>query len=478
VNRARSPKLPTIVTLDPAQALAGEGSSSRLKALFDIGRLLLEQSEPGQVLVTIHQMVVSHLEPERACLLRVARDGSLKPVSTTNLDLTGTPDEWPVSQALLRKVRDSGLAVLATDVARDSEVGVPGRVARLKLRSVLCVPLSRAPVRGIVYIDSREDHGRMFHRDDLDFLSALAVHASLILDRAYAQSRASEALFQHRERLEVLQEDLLRHEIVGRSPKLLAAYEAVERLAHAGARVLLRGEAGTGKELLARAYAAANPQRARAYVPVRIPALAPAVIEEELFGRVRGATADPAREKRGRIERAHGGVLFLDEIGELDLAVQPKLLRFLESGEVHRLGDAEARRVDALVAAATNRPIERLVDEGRLRDDLIARLGTVVTVPPLRERPEDVPLLVEHFLAQHEREDRRKIFTIDALDALQAYRWEFNVRQLQQVVERALSTAARDVIRADDLPLFVRPPSVRAVVSGTVRTAEAPSSTP
>jgi Nif-specific regulatory protein len=407
------------------------------------------------VLVAIHQMVVSHLEPERACVLRVARDGSLKPISTTNLDLTGGPDAWPLSQALLRKVRDSGLALLATDVARDREPAAAGS-PRLKLRSVLCVPLSRTPVRGIVYLDSREGHGRMFHRDDLDFLTALSVHASLILDRTYTHHRTSEALQQSRERLDVLQDELARHEIVGRSPKLLAALDALHRCAETGAHVLLRGEAGTGKDLFARAYAAASPRRGRAFVPAPIPALAPDVVESELFGHVRGAFAEATRERKGRLELADGGVLFLDEVADLDPPLQPKLARFFETGDVVRAGDLDGRRVDALVVSSTSRPIERLVQEGRLRPDLLARLGPVITLPPLRERLEDVPLLVDHFVARRERGEHRRIFANDALEVLQAYRWEFNVRQLEQVVELALCTAERDVVRAADLPEFVR----------------------
>ena len=454
VTRTRRPRLPSVVTLEPSQALAAE--AGRLKALYQIGRLLLEQTEPARVLASIHETVVAHLEPERAGLFHVSADGSLSAAAVTRLELAGPSERWPISHTAIKKVCETGLAVLATDVADDPELGAAASIHRLKVRSVLCVPLSARPVRGVLYLDSREEAGRPFDRDDLEFLTALSVHASLILEHAAAHRRTEDALQESRERLELLEQELLRHEIVGRSPKLLAAYDGLRRFAAAGVRVLLRGETGTGKELFARAYAAASARPGRPYVPVPIPALAPTVVESELFGHVRGAFTEAARDKKGRLELADGGVLFLDEIGDVDLALQPKLLRFLDSGELHRVGDVHARHVDALVVSATNRPLERLVAEGRFRDDLLARLGHPIVIPPLRERPEDVPLLVEHFLARHTRGGRRQSFAPETIEALQTCRWEFNVRQLQQVVEHAVCLVDRDVVRPEDLPSSVR----------------------
>jgi DNA-binding NtrC family response regulator len=148
-------------------------------------------------------------------------------------------------------------------------------------------------------------------------------------------------------------------------------------------------------------------------------------------------------------------VLFLDEIGDVDLALQPKLLRFLDSGELYRVGDNQARRVDALLVSATNRPIERLVAEGRFRDDFMARLGHVVVIPPLRERREDIPTLVEHFLQMYGHVAAHKVFSSEALERLVAYRWEFNVRQLQQVVERAVCLVDGEVILPEHLPDYI-----------------------
>jgi transcriptional regulator with GAF, ATPase, and Fis domain len=179
---------------------------------------------------------------------------------------------------------------------------------------------------------------------------------------------------------------------VGRSAALLAAYDAVRRVARQGARVLLRGETGTGKELFARAYASHTPRRTGHYVPVPVPALAPGLVESELFGHVKGAFTEAGRDKKGRLEIADGGVLFLDEVGDIEPAVQAKLLRFLDSGELVRVGDNEVRKIDALIVSATNRLLERDVEESRFRADLLARLGHVVSIPALRQRREDIPL--------------------------------------------------------------------------------------
>jgi transcriptional regulator with GAF, ATPase, and Fis domain len=445
-------------SVDPSKPLGNESalqSSQRLRALYDIGRLVLAARAPLEILKSIQAAVVEHLEPEHACVLAVAPDGSARAVTSHNLDLTPRPEEWDLSQTVLRRVAQTALGLLVTDARLDAQIGGADSVHRLNIRSVLCVPLGRDPVRGVIYLDSRRSR-RRFSRDDLEFLTAVSFHATQILDRASEQLRASEAIEQSGERLALLEAELTRHQIVGRSAKLLGAYDRLRRLARGGARVLLRGETGTGKDLFARAYAAASPRAGRAFIPVPIPALAPSLLESELFGHLKGAFTEAARDKKGRLELADSGVLFLDEVGDVEPALQPKLLRFLDSGELYRVGDTSARCVDALVVSATNRPLEKLIEERRFRDDLFARLGHSLRIPALRERPEDVPLLVEHFLAMHERGERRKSFSAAALDLMQSYRWEFNVRQLQQVVEHAVCLVDDDVVGPDDLPDFLR----------------------
>jgi len=452
----------TEATRDPLRPLsAGPDSlgSGRFLALYEIGQQLLEQREPAAVLRTIHESIVRHLQPDRAALLAVAADGSCRPLFTHELDLAPPPERWPMSWTVIRQVIDGGLAVLASDVRGNPQLEDAESIQRFRIRSVMCVPLG-VPVNGLVYLDNRS--ARPFTAGDLEFLTAAARYASLVLTTAEERLRTAEALQLSGERLEVLQGELLRHEIVGTAPSLLRAYDALRRFARSGARVLLRGETGTGKELFARAYAANSPRPGSPYVPVPIPALAPTVVESELFGHVRGSFTEAVRDKKGRLELADRGVLFLDEVGDIELHLQTKLLRFLDSGELYRVGDTAARRIDALVVSATNRPLEKDVAEGRFRADLLARLGHVIEVPALRERPEDVPPLVAHFLGRYDRGPRRKSFAPEALAALQAHHWPFNVRELQQVVERAVCLVDGDVIGRDDLPEYLRAPAGRA----------------
>jgi DNA-binding NtrC family response regulator len=307
----------------------------------------------------------------------------------------------------------------------------------------------------VVYLD-RRSRSLPFDRDDLEFVTAVSVYAALALDRLEDHAQTREALDRSDERLDVLQRELLRHRIVGSSPRLLEAYDMLRKLAERGARVLLRGETGTGKELFARAYAAHAKRANKPYVPVSIPSLAPTLLESELFGHVRGAFTEAAKDKKGYLEVADGGILFLDEIGDLEPSLQVKLLRFLDSGELYRVGDTHPRFVDTLVVSATNRNFEKLVEQGRFRADLLARLGHTIIIPPLRERPDDIPLLVDHFVRMYCRGAEAKTFSPEALELMRRYPWEFNVRQLQQVVEHVVCLLDENEVGPEQLPSFLQ----------------------
>jgi Nif-specific regulatory protein len=442
----------TEATRDPTAPLAeGRLAGARLVTLYEITRDLLAERAASPLARRIVEALVQQLGAERVALLARENDGRLLALAAHGIDLEGPEAKWPLSRSVIRHVTESGLAVLASDIRGDPQFKGAGSVHRFRIRSVLAVPLGPRPVRGVIYLDTRSE-ARVFGPEDLEFAVAVSLHAGLVLDRALEQARVEEALAASDERAGVLQGELLRHEIVGRSAALVAAYDELRRFARAGARVLLRGETGTGKELFARAYAAQSARSGRPWVPVPIPALAPGLVESELFGHVRGAFTEATRDKKGRLELADGGVLFLDEIGDVEPALQTKLLRFLDSGELFRVGDTQARKVDALVVSATNRPLEKDVEAGRLRADLLARLGHVVTVPPLRDRPSDIPLLVDHFLARFDRGMPRKRFAPEAMARLARHGWPLNVRELQQVVERAVCLVDHEIVGPEDLP--------------------------
>jgi two-component system response regulator AtoC len=250
--------------------------------------------------------------------------------------------------------------------------------------------------------------------------------------------------------------------LVGASVAMQEVLRQLRKVAPQKTTVLVTGDSGTGKELVARALHELSPRAAYPFVAVNCGAIPAELIESELFGHVKGAFTDASRAKKGLADEADGGTLFLDEIGELPLALQPKLLRFLEEEEVRPLGDVRARKVDVRVVAATGRDLRRAVAAGQFREDLFYRLDVVeVRLPPLRERPEDVPALAAHFLARHARlrpELAGMRLSDEAREALLAHRWPGNVRELEHALERAVVLADGPVIREEDLPETVRSP--------------------
>jgi DNA-binding NtrC family response regulator len=242
--------------------------------------------------------------------------------------------------------------------------------------------------------------------------------------------------------------------IVGDSPPLRQVLTKVEQVAQTQATVLLRGETGTGKEMVARAIHINSAREARPFVRVNCAALAPGVLESELFGHEKGAFTGAVARRPGRFELANGGTLFLDEVGDLPLDVQVKLLRVLQEREFERVGGVETVKVDVRLISATHRDLERLIGEGKFREDLYYRLNVFpITMPPLRERPEDIALLVEHFIAKYAQSTGKLVRGADAgaIASLAAYPWPGNVRELENVVERAMILAASDVLTSTDL---------------------------
>ncbi|UCF32595.1 MAG: sigma-54-dependent Fis family transcriptional regulator [Phycisphaerales bacterium] len=267
------------------------------------------------------------------------------------------------------------------------------------------------------------------------------------------------------------------------APKLIAESKAMQPalrlIANVGAseaNVLITGENGSGKGLVAQALCAASPRAARAMVTVNVPTLSEGVFESELFGHTKGAFTDAKSDRVGRFEMADGGTIFLDEIANLSPSLQPKLLRVLETGEFERVGSSRSRRVDVRVLSATNTDLYREVEAGRFRQDLLYRLNTVeINLPPLRDRGEDIPLLAMNFLRRHTRRYLKPIdrFDTEAMQALLDYRWPGNVRELDHIVERAVLMARDEAIRVEDLALRPLPESSRRLEDMTLDEVEA-----
>jgi len=250
--------------------------------------------------------------------------------------------------------------------------------------------------------------------------------------------RAEKSLNGEEEDEAAAMDDLPDTEMVGSSPRMIEIYKTISKVAPTDATVLIEGETGTGKELIARMIHRNSKRAQQAFVAVDCGAIAPSLLESELFGTLKGAYTGADRDRKGVFEAAHNGTVFLDEIGDIDLGFQLKLLRFLQEREIRPLGASRAKKVDVRVVAATNRDAQKLVDEGKFREDLWYRLNVVrLTVPPLCERGSDIPLLVHYFLKRYdERYNLDTRLTDSGLKAMEEYSWPGNIRQLQHMMER------------------------------------------
>ncbi len=333
------------------------------------------------------------------------------------------------SRALVRLAIESHELIYAPSVAEDARFAGIDSVLEMGRRAVLVAPLVDGDVvHGVVYLDGP----RQIDAEGRELVSELAAMAGPLVRRAVAE----EAL---RRRAQTLESNLLAQfdfgGIVTRDPKMLALLKTTAQLAEASATVLIRGETGTGKELIARALHVNSSRRARPFTALHCAALPATVLESELFGHARGAFTGADRDRLGRIASTRGGTLLIDEIGDIPLDLQAKLLRFLQFGEIQRLGSDRPEKVDVRVVCATHRDLREQVKEGRFRQDLYYRVQVVeLLLPPLRERTGDRELLIEHFLKQFGQGRHR--LNPEARAALLAYDFPGNVRELEHAVER------------------------------------------
>jgi len=361
----------------------------------------------------------------------------------------GQPQLVRVSRTIARQVMQENVAILGVDVPTSAALRDVESLVASEVRSLLCVPLTVFQrVIGCIYLDSTNATNR-FHEDHLQLLAAIAGISAVALDNA----RRLQWLEQENQRLttEVRQEQNL----VGEGPRMQEIFQFLARAAPSESTVLIEGESGTGKELAARALHRNSPRGNRPFVAINCAAIPEALLESDLFGHERGAFTGAAVQKRGRLEIADGGVVFLDEIGELVPALQVKLLRVLQEREFERVGGTHTIKVDIRLIAATNRDLSAAVRTGDFRQDLYYRLAVVrLTMPPLRERREDIPMLVRHFLQKYAKRSNLKPKPVsrEAMAALVNYEWPGNVRELENAIERALVMGSSDAVLLEDLP--------------------------
>lgn len=362
-----------------------------------------------------------------------------------------------VSNLLASTVMREGEAVLARNVMGDSALGNRDSKGEILATSVICAPIRHAQkVTGLVHLYSTEPQ-HIPDPEDLEYTLAVADTLAVALTNLTQRQELAEDLTQARIENVQLRERLgVECEIVGSSSGMRMVAEEIARAAASKATLLIRGESGVGKELVARAVHYNSPRKKNVFVCLNCAALSEDLLASELFGHERGAFTGATDRKIGKFEAAHGGTLMLDEIGEMSPGIQAKFLRVLEGHPFERVGGSKPIKVDVRVIAATNRDLERDVAEGRFRRDLFFRLRVLeIIVPPLRKRPEDIVDLANHFLEKFRSETGRKVrgFSERAVQQLVNYRWPGNVRELKNVVERAVVLCRSELIDQEDLLL-------------------------
>ncbi|HXH68334.1 MAG TPA: sigma 54-interacting transcriptional regulator [Candidatus Limnocylindrales bacterium] len=432
----------SLAALPPAVRLA-RTLSMLLKISTAIGSMRDMDALQWQLLATLFDVIPA----ERGAILLL--DSSTGEFSApVAWDRAEGPDH-PVhlSRVLARKVVEERVAVLDYE---DPPLcsGSPEASPEPSV-SLLCVPLTTPTESlGLIYLDTRNPATR-FSNDDLQLLSAIAGLASVAIENA----RQFESLGSENQRLRA--EFQLQHDMIGRGPRMRQVYQFIERVAPSDSTVLILGESGTGKELASRAIHLNSPRKSRPFVALNCAALTETLLESELFGHERGAFTSAVSQKKGLLEVAEGGTVFLDEVAELPPTLQAKLLRVLQEREFVRLGGTCSIKLNVRFIAATNKDLQKAVADEKFRLDLFYRLNVVsITMPALREHAEDIPLLADHFVSRYSARSNRKVRGLSphARACLAQYDWPGNIRELENAIERAIVIGDSDLILPEDLP--------------------------
>ena len=431
-----------------AQALQHqlEHERDRLKLLLDLNNSVVSTLELRELFRAISAKVRQVMECDYASVLLPEQDGKQLRVYARNFSEGG--ESWQEEIVVPAAGRPAGDVIksgepLLLDRQSLARYGPELNLWKMGLQSLCFLPMiSRGRVIGTLNLGRLRDGA--FSHGDVDFLVQVANQIAIGVENALNYEQVAEARERLAKERNYLNEEIrTEHDfeaIIGQSPALKRILKQAELVAPTGSTVLIMGETGTGKEVLARAIHDISPQRERTFVSVNCAAIPMGLLESELFGHEKGAFTGAIAQKIGRFELAHQGTLFLDEVGDIPLELQPKLLRVLQEKEFERLGSNRTIHVDTRLLAATSRDLVQMVENREFRGDLYYRLNIFpILVPPLRERPEDIPLLVAHFTDKYARRMDKRISRIPAetMDALKRYHWPGNVRELQNFIERA-----------------------------------------
>jgi transcriptional regulator with GAF, ATPase, and Fis domain len=433
---------------DTKDVVSLQRDHQRLMLLYDFGKAVNSHLEDqDEMLDEIMNAALKTLEAERGFIALVDENtGELACElvrSETGSDLS---EKLEVSRTIIHKVLNEGVSIMTVNAQEDIQFEKAKSIREYNIRSAICAPLLyREGILGVVYLDNRGSTGT-FSQDDQMFLIALCHQAGVALGNARLHRRVVQE--------NVWLENTLKpkFQILGESEKMKRVFDTIKKVAPTDITVLVHGETGTGKELVAKAIHTLSQRREFAFVPVNCAAIPKELIESELFGHEKGAFTGATSAREGKFQSAHCGTIFLDEIGDMSLDLQAKVLRILEDRELQRVGGSKSIPVDVRIIAATNKDLAKAVEAGIFREDLFYRLNVVaVKLPPLKERKKDIILLAEYFIA-----GRVKKISSKAKRLMESYDWPGNVRELRNCVDRAVVLGDGKVIQPEDLPYTFR----------------------
>jgi len=419
----------------------------RYKDLLDASRSVTGTLDPNELLLRVVDAVIRIAGADRGFLMLMHEEGKLQfEIARSKDETTLPPSEFQISFGIAEEAAHRRETVWVPDAVGSSLFQDRKSVRALSLRTVVAIPILNAGrVLGVLYIDSHSITHE-FSTEDIALLEGFAAQVAIALENA----RVHASLRDTKNRLEIenlnlrraLKEDVRYGLLVGRSPAMAQVVDLIEKVIPTQVTVLIHGETGTGKEVVARAIHLNGPRKDENFIAVNCGAVPEALLESELFGYKKGAFTGANEDRVGLFEAADKGTLFLDEVGEMPASLQVKLLRVLQDSHIRRVGDTVSRKVDIRLIAATNRDLRAEVDAGRFRQDLFYRMNVVpVTLPPLRDRGDDILLFAQHFLEASAKRQRKSIvsFTPEARELLLRHPWPGNVRELENAMERAVA---------------------------------------
>ncbi len=444
LNEARS----EIQQAEPSDGSAAEDDRSQL--LLRTSEILNSILSFEEVVQRTMDLAIRCLKAERGIIFLLDDKNRFVPITQANVESQCLADAMEYSESILRRAAEDHV-LWSGNAVTDQRFSQYESIAAFHIKSFMCVPLKRmGKIIGTVYVDSRTLENA-FGPKDVQFLRTLANQAGIAIENARLHERVRA---ENRELRSEIQHSIGEgRSIVGNDPKIRRILDMVDRVADSTATVLVTGESGTGKEMFARAIHQKSARLGRPFIALNCAAIPEALLESELFGHMKGSFTGAQANKIGKFEAADTGTLFLDEIGDMALPLQSKILRVLQEGTIEPVGSNKTKDVDVRIVAATNRNLAQMVQAGAFREDLYYRLNVIVLdLPPLRERPSDVPKLIEHFLDKcRTAKTALKAFSPDAMVLLKAYPWPGNIRELENTVLRIALLCNREVAEPDDV---------------------------